>query len=491
MTLLVSTQVWAMSVPVSRTQAPPVAQIIANGLEKDQPATDSDTVASQLPGDHCIPIETIGFQGLEILSPEIAAQAGAMVHPYLGHCLSMSEISEMAQSINRLLLENGLVTARASLPEQSLADGVLTVSIVEAGLIWETPSQTLVSVKRPRPTWLGKKLEIGGDSRTGQSDYRGRLALAADAFAGLDGNLNLRYNRAVDNERDGRNWGLNFDYSFPWRYDSTISLNGNVSEYENSVVGQESKYGVGGDSQNIEMSARRTLFSFDGLHISGLMGVTSRGSRWYSEASGDASSRQLSAFRVETRFNQQLVHDTRLTTAFSIERGLGLFGADDQEDYADGNPRFRKYRLYSSLQRPLLDWQLNLNGQYQYSPDKLPWAHRVTVASASMIKGFDSQSLSGNEGGWLRLDARSPWHQLDLNVDLKTSFQVSVLKGWVPESEFSGDRHGSASAAEMAFNLKGDRLSAGLRIGRMIEAANEQADRPAVPDLAMNVSLTL
>ena len=63
-----------------------------------------------------------------------AAELDAVVAPQLGQATTFADVRTLARNINALYLARGHITARAFVPSQKIADGVLKVQLVEARL---------------------------------------------------------------------------------------------------------------------------------------------------------------------------------------------------------------------------------------------------------------------------------------------------------------------------------------------------------------------
>ncbi|WP_166261852.1 ShlB/FhaC/HecB family hemolysin secretion/activation protein [Marinobacter salicampi] len=355
----------------------------------------------------------------------------------------------------------------------------------------ETASPVGKMVVSAPPGWLEERVAIDGDSHQQDGDYRGELGLAASDLTGLNDALALNYRRSLARS-DAQTRGFGFDYSFPWRA-GTIRVYGNMHEYERSAMNSERKYQVSGNNRAVNFSANRTLLSTDNTVFGAVLGLGTRDSEYFVEGDrNDDASRRFSTLRVEGRLRQYLALDTTATTSLMAERGLEMFGADGDEQWSgEQRTEYRKYIFQSKLSKELWRWHYDLNGRYQFTPDILPGSQHVLAFSSGMMHGFAGQSLGASQGGWLRMNANSPWSPIFYVPGFRANLQLSVLKGWIPEDEVNQSRHGSASAAELGFNLRGDGLSAGFRVGTLLAASDDAAHRPDVPDMSLSLSFDL
>ncbi|WP_166267756.1 ShlB/FhaC/HecB family hemolysin secretion/activation protein [Marinobacter caseinilyticus] len=353
-----------------------------------------------------------------------------------------------------------------------------------------SPPDPSLHIHAPNPSWLGERLSFRGDSQQANGDYRGRLDLAANDLTGLNDALQLNYNRSLAGRADAHARGFNFDYSFPSRF-GVIAINGDLSEYEDSVIGSGYKFQVSGERHAIDMSARRNLFGNRMMNLDALLGAaTEESSRFEEGAEQRDSSRQFSAVWIEGRMNYDLgLLNTAAFTSVSVENGFEHYR--ETASAANDTAEYRKYTVLGSLSKPLWRWTWDLNGQYQYSPDALPGSEKLLVAGSSLISGFAGQGASSSRGGWLRLDASSPWLPLMMLSNMHSSLRLSVLKGWIAHTTHQVDHHGSASAAEVALQVKSAGMTAGLRVGKMLGESLRVMSKPDVPDVSLTLSLSL
>ncbi|MEX0604050.1 MAG: ShlB/FhaC/HecB family hemolysin secretion/activation protein [Marinobacter sp.] len=350
-----------------------------------------------------------------------------------------------------------------------------------------------LQIRAADPTWLGDRISFGGDTVNSNGDYRGSLDLAAKGITGGSDALSLRYNRFLAGHAEGSNHGFGFGYSFPSRF-GAINVNGNLSDYEDSVTGGGRKYQISGDRQAVDASLRRHMFELGDLRFDALMGLAAQANTAFTEGERvDDASRHLSSFWFETQMNCEIgVFGTSAFSSVSVKRGLTSLGADrDPWPGTDIDAEYRKYTVLGSLKQPLGRWNWGLNGQYQYSPDIIPGSQYMLVAGPAQISGFGGQGAYSQQGGWLRLEASSPWFPLLMLSNIHSSVRLSLLKGWVAPTEHQPDLWGSASAAEIALQLKSKGLTAGLRVGRMLGDSLSVMQKPDTPDVSLTLSISL
>ncbi len=143
--------VWCFSEAAGAQALPPsgVVDPILNReqLERQQQAEQQELRANQLqipalmgeplpaqqlpPSDETFTLRAIQFSPSRFLPDEVLKEAAAR---YVGRPVSFVDLNDLLQTVNSLYQERELITARAIIPPQPLADGALKVLLVEARL---------------------------------------------------------------------------------------------------------------------------------------------------------------------------------------------------------------------------------------------------------------------------------------------------------------------------------------------------------------------
>lgn len=93
-------------------------------IEIDPPAPVVETGES----DVCVQVDTIDYVGATLLSH---SDKHAISAPFVGRCLSMSQINEVVRAMTNLYVRRGYVTARVFVPGQDLGSGNLELRVME------------------------------------------------------------------------------------------------------------------------------------------------------------------------------------------------------------------------------------------------------------------------------------------------------------------------------------------------------------------------
>ena len=95
-----------------------------------------------------------------------------MVVPYEGRDLGLRELRQVADDVTRLYLENGYITSRAVLSEQSIVDGVVQIRVVEGSL-----EDIQVEGARRLSGYVRDRVNLANKTPLNQSDLESQLQL--------------------------------------------------------------------------------------------------------------------------------------------------------------------------------------------------------------------------------------------------------------------------------------------------------------------------
>lgn len=492
----------------------------------------------------CFTIDTILFAGLSGLPKSTLDNVTEMAQSFVSRCMYLAEMSEIVSRINQYFLDQGLVTTRAFLPEQSLKNGELlirvivgTVQLIESNtltsrnLAWafpvesdellnlrdieqgldqvnrlgsnqstiklipgDLPGQSVVQVNNIKNDHFYGRLGVDGTSIQQGDDYRARADLFADDLMGINDQLMVNYNQSLAETSRSLSKGLGFDYSFPWHY-NLFSISGNRFEYENIVNGSNQVFEVSGDNTVFSLAANHTLYRDRSIKLDVASSLTTKDiNNFIEDTRIDVSSRRLSILRLETKHKQYVWEDMTAFLNLSVDAGLDILGADDDGHniYPD-KAQFVKYGIFTSIYKPFYSellgvWRLGASGQYQHTGDLLPSSEKLLVASSSQITGYGPLNLTGSIGGWLRFDANSPYFFRSDTTGVVMNSRISLMKGWVPHSSLQPFNYGNATATELAFLAQGYGFSLELMVGKTIASSSSLIGEPDSPEFGLKLA---
>jgi len=346
------------------------------------------------------------------------------------------------------------------------------------------------SFREEREHWLRSRLKFSGRTSLTSDGLDGAIGVSADSLVGRSDDISFNY-RDLQSRNDGSDLNsTTFNYRFPAGVNE-LSLKTSSYRYHHAVNDSGRRFNASGDSRAVGIGASRPLFSRYGVAIDGVARHTGRDSRSFEEDNlVSESSYQLSSLGVEAHGRHELLDGIHATTSILAVSGREYTATDYQsKDNVGEKDEFYKVAMSASIEQELWRWRWKIHGRYQFADEDLPVAEYLTVAGPSMIAGFNGQSVSALQGGWLRMDTASPSWQLPFVDGVLSSVNFSVLHGWVPYSELQSGRHGRASAGQVSLTLKGRAFSAGVSVGRMIRTSTVAMTMPDNPDVRFSLTM--
>ncbi|WP_343575841.1 ShlB/FhaC/HecB family hemolysin secretion/activation protein [Pseudomonas sp.] len=478
------------------------------------------------PDTRCFTIRTITLEGAEHLD-ERAREA--LLAPYRNRCLGVNQLNELLKAITDLYLGRGFVTTRAYLPQQDLSGGELKIIVVEGRfegfdesvlaspreLAMTFPGRTgdvlnlrdleqlvdqinrlpsrqaqmeLVPGKdvggsrvqlkgeRSKPWRVSASRDNNGDSTSGEQ--QAGVGLDWDSPLGLADQFGLRYGEDVvsDHWKHSDNQSLWYSVPYGW-WTFNYSYSRNYYRTRSEDAGFAFKYD--GDNETHQLGAERVIHRDDVSKTALNFGLSHQRTRNYiDDTLLDVSSTHLSEFRLG------LNHGRRIGSAFANldagwQRGIGAFGAqDDDHDAPAGTPkaRYNKYSLTLSYLQPFKLWDEAFSFESlatgQHSEDVLYSSQRISLGGLTSIRGFKDQTLSGDSGYYWRNQLRwrravtweplLPWLQ-EYGVAYAYDF------GAIEHGRYNPELSGRMSGHGVEFSARGQYAAASVTLARSLE----------------------
>jgi len=478
------------------------------------------------PDQRCFTIRTIVLEGADHLDD---ASREKLIAPYRGQCLGVSQLNALLKAITDHYLSRGFVTSRAYLPQQDLSSGELKIIVVEGRFegfeqselaserelamgfpgatgevlnlrdleqlvdqINRLPSRqaqmelvpgedvggSRVQLKGERgaPWRISASRDNNGDASSGEQqagvgfDWDSPLDLA-DQFG-----LRLGQDVVSDHWKHSDNQSLWYSLPYGW-WTFNYSYSRNYYRTRNEDGGFAFKYD--GDNMTQQLGAERVVHRDEVSKTAVSFGLSHQRTRNYiDDTLIDVSSTHLSEFRLG------LNHGRRVGSAFvnldgGWQRGIGAFGAQDDDSAAPhGSPtaRYNKYSLTLSYLQPFKLWdeafsfESLVNGQY--SEDVLYSPQRISLGGLSSVRGFKDQTLSGDTGYYWRNQLRwrravtweplLPWVQ-EYGVAYAYDF------GAIEHGRYNPQAHGRMSGQGIELSARGQYAAASLTYAHSLE----------------------
>lgn len=486
----------------------------------------TEAPSTTAPDTRCFAIRTITLEGAEHLD---VRSREALLAPYRDKCLGVNQLNELLKGITDHYLSRGFVTTRAYLPQQDLSSGELKIIVVEGRFegfeqselaserelamtfpgatgevlnlrdleqlvdqINRLPSRqaqmelvpgkdvggSRVQLKgeRSKPWRVSASRDNNGDSSSGEQ--QAGVGLDWDSPLGLADQFGLRYGEDVvsDHWKHSDNQSLWYSVPYGW-WTFNYSYSRNYYRTRNEDAGFAFKYD--GDNETHQLGAERVLHRDDVSKTGVNFGLSHQRTRNYiDDTLLDVSSTHLSEFSLG--FN----HGRRIGSAFvnadiGWQRGIGAFGAqDDDHDAPHGSPtaRYNKYSLTLSYLQPFKLWDEAFSFESlatgQHSEDPLYSPQRISLGGLSSIRGFKDQTLSGDSGYYWRNQLRwrravtweplLPWVQ-EYGVAYAYDF------GAIEHGQYNPGLSGRMSGHGVEFSARGQYAAASVTLARSLE----------------------
>ena len=495
---------------------------------QDLPGRQALPTAPETPADtRCFDIERIDLQGATALSDR---ERRALVAPYQGKCLGVSQLNELLKAITDHYLDKGWVTTRAYLPQQDLSTGRLHVLVVEGTLEkLRSDAGSDLSERELAMTFPGEegqlldlrdleqmvdqlnrlpsnraRVELSPGENVGGSDVRVRneadkpwraylsrnndglrstgeqqwnAGLEWDSPLGLADQFSVRggHDAVSDHQRSSRN-GL-LAYSVPWGW-WTFSYFYSESRYRSHLDVQGSTLKQDGDSQTHQFSAERVIHRDTLSKTSVSLGLAHiRTDNFFDDTKLALSSNRISEAQVG------LNHGRRIGSAFvnldlGMQQGIGLFDAQASHDPGSGeaDARYRKYTGTLSYLQPFQLWGEQLAftslATGQRSEDVLYSPQRLSLGGSSSVRGYKDQFLAGDSGGYWRNELR--WTRpitLDALRPVLGEYGVALGydQGVIRNDRYNGDEHGRLSSHSLELFARGEHVAAAVTFAHSLE----------------------
>ncbi|MBV7502412.1 ShlB/FhaC/HecB family hemolysin secretion/activation protein [Achromobacter sp. ACM05] len=438
----------------------------------------------------CFAIREVIWEGAE--PSERLASATAAV---LGECVGGRGLRALQEHLIGLLIDDGLVTARVVVPEQSLAAGTLTLKYLPGRISavqsqdaigwWRTAlptgpggelnqrdlDQALENIRRlgsqadaaidiaPGPELgdsdilikpgTGKRWHgyLGGDN--GGMDtvgkYQINAGLTLDSPLFLYDQLSVSWNsNAHWRDTDSNTRAASINYSLPFGY-WTVFAGASKSTYRQTVAGFEEPIVYGGTTKQIQAGV--SVVPYRGTAYKGNLSLTmlrKRTDSTLNDVAIDVQRRDVTGYEIAYG-HRHYVGRAVLDIGGGVRGTLPQFS--DAPGYVYGDPDWNgrstiltgNAGLYLPFQIAEQSLAYQANWQIQHAKTAILPADYFTIGNRYAVRGFDGQMTLASEDGWT------------LRNDL--SFNLDALTGLPGQQIYTGvdvGRVGGPSAAYLS-----------------------------------------
>ena len=444
-------------------------QQFENDLKSAKPAPRMElAIPETIPlveGEACQQVESITVEGVTLFSEAAILK---IINPYEGRCLGVNDIQNVMTEVTAKYLLAGYLTTRVYLAAQDLSSGVLQLLVLEGyleGVQVDEVRPGSVALYNVFPGKAGAPLNlrdieqalenmnrlqsnnatmtvapgeaVGGSVVTfhNQASRAWRASLSYDNSgvkstgeeqAGLTVSADspflwndfLSFTARQTTPYDRNDIGsrlLSLSYSVPFGY-SRLSFNAADSKYYSplklpSGLRQQSS----GESNNASLRFDHTAFRDRDSRWDLAATLTGRESKSYLEKQLiEVSSRRLTVLDIDSTY-RFLVAGGAASVNLGYSKGLDALGALDDPSGLPGfapHAQFSKWRFGASYSRSfafgtrVIAVSSQLMGQY--ANDVLYGSEMLLIGGLYTVRGFSENSLSGDNGYYLRNDLSMP-----------------------------------------------------------------------------------
>ncbi len=424
-----------------------------------------EEIKPSIPGGTCIDIDEIQLLGVKRLTLK---DFKSVIESYQLRCLNVSDIERLMAEVTAIYIQKGYITSRVYLAEQDLKGGILILQVVEGelekievkdndadsislfnvfpGKVGEplnlrdieqavdqinrlqsnnvtmsiapgtSAGQSILTLENQirKPWKINLSYDNYGSESTGEE--QGSLNFSLDNPLGFNDFLSLTHNRTTpyDGDRKGSQ-SSSLTYVVPFGY-NTLSLNGSRSKYSSPLnLASGATLISSGTSDNLSLRFDRSIFRDKKSKWNVSSTLTNKETKNYIAGQFlSVSSRELSILDVDSSYTRFLSHGIG-TLTLGYAKGVDWFGAlDDPSGLPNFAPQaqFGKWKYgasYSSnfqLKSQPIFISSRLTGQYTH--DVLYGSEALLIGGPYTVRGFSSNSLSGESGYYLRNEITLP-----------------------------------------------------------------------------------
>ncbi|MDC9598216.1 ShlB/FhaC/HecB family hemolysin secretion/activation protein [Xenorhabdus anantnagensis] len=464
--------------------------------------------AERVPADdtQCVTINNITFQGAGALSE--SAQRN-LAQPYLHHCVTLAGLKQLVRTVSNAYIAEGYITSQAYLPEQDLTEGQLRIAVIESGVEaieiegkpprtakmlfpdrvghilnlrdieqgleqlnrlsssrftidiqpGTQPGYSIVHIRQQAGFFPGKvRLNLANSGQKGIGEYQASAELTLDTPLGFGEQWLFSWTQDTDFRPEHHNRNLALSVSIPYGYwTARYHYFRNTALQSLQIMAKNYPYA----SENLihQMDIGRTLYR-DGRQKLGLQFSVRH----------KTVKKALGGYTLTT--SSPVIRTANIHPQYSTRLGGGYLTFSPTFEYGNvvispplaARNTFRKFNLSSSYYYPITANTAYLTSFYgQLSPDNLLFSEQLSLGGLYSVRGFKTQSLSGNQGFFLRQEII---HALNpVQVDALT-LTGALDYGYL----FGQPRYGVEEArllgAAFGVTLKKRALSARLMLGK-------------------------
>lgn len=439
--------------------------------EEKELESEAGSVVQKYRSLRCHRITTINFSQNNLISK---AQEREFTRHYVNKCLSVEQVSELAQEVTNYLVEQGYSTSRAEIPQQNLATQILNIDII-AGYLEDiifnendfldrvqrfsvfgffktgdllnikpiegaldqinrlqssnarikilpgskkNHSIILVETFSSKPLHVNLTYDNNGNDRTGSR--RETVAVSYDNLLQLNDVISIqRSGNDLDQKREksGGTNSFSTSISIPFQ---TYNFSANYSNSSYFFFGGDIKrFKSHGETSTISTTLDKVISKSKFTKISSGLAFNHRNNRnFIDDVKLEPSSRKAS-FLTANYSQSFFLKNASLLLKPSYSKSIGVL--DSKRDragmpYNAAHGEFNIFKLYANYNRSFeyfsKKFSYNLSFDLQQSNKKLYGIDQFSVGGIYSVRGFKNGSISGDSGYNIRNEVTISLNQI-------------------------------------------------------------------------------
>lgn len=415
------------------------------------------------PEENQIAVQQINVTGSTIFGE---AEFNPIIEPIAGNTVTLAELRNVADTISQLYLEQGYITSRAVLVEETLNTGVVEIRVIEGSL----EAIEVEGTRRLNPSYVRSRVRLGADTplNTGALEDQLRLLRVNPLFENVEASLRAGTGLGQSvlvvriSEADPFNGSVGIDnysppsvgperltanasylnltgigdqiwaqynrttaggaYTWDFSYRAPINaMNGTVqlraSFNENEVVQDELReFGIQGESDLYEINYRQPLIRTPRRELALSLGFSHQDGQTFTVfgptpfgiGPDEEGISRTSVFKFGQEYTlRQTSGAWAFRSLFSF--GTGLFDATENSDEPEPDPDGQFVSWLAQIQRVQIlnpDNFLIMQADLQLAFDSLLPAQQFVIGGGQSVRGYRQNIRAGDNGFRLSVEDR-------------------------------------------------------------------------------------
>lgn len=440
----------------------------------------SMSAAEDTPPLQCFEINKLSIEGVNLLPKSEFKNLNSL---YSNRCLSIEDINNLMSTVSTWYQSKGYVTTRAYLPQQDLSSGQLVIQVIEgqaeavvpapdsviqvltafpgitkkplnlrdieqgidqlnrlsANQTWmelspgETTGGSIINVFNNRSKGWSASLRLDNSGQESTGLYQARASVTSDNLMRVNDYLSFSYQTDLEENATGKlSDSVSLHLDVPYGYWLMV-FDANTNRYKNRVEGDNQTFDTSGDGNSLSLGLSRVIYRDQKRKTELLSNLTRKENRnFVEEVLLETSSRALSIAKLTVRHQEMLPNNQTVNLQLDFKQGVDLFGAASRAEGSDApDPLYSSLAGQISYSKPF-NW-LSVNHAFSssfnahWSDDILFGSEQFSVGGLYTVRGFKGESVSGNEGAYLRNDLTSNYLLPKNAFGLRS---ISTTLGW-------------------------------------------------------------